>query len=121
MPRRAFSTFKAEIKDGGPFGVSTGLFESDSSVVSSGASPELLIRNLRGLNAIAIEFENWPPCCGGDVLKFGRRREAVAEVEVTAIGSGNRFVLKLWSLFWGVLLVWHSHLAHLAHLALWWR
>lgn len=120
MPRRAFSTFRAEIKDGGPFAVSTGLVESASSVVSTGTSPELLIQNLRCLNAIDIEFENWPPYCGADALKIFRKMKAVAEVEVTAIGSGHRFVLKkLWSLFLEVFIGLTD--PRLAHLARWWR
>ena len=94
MPRRAFSTFRAEIKDEDPFAVSTGLVESASSVVSTGGSPELLIQNLRFLNAIEIEFENWPPCCCGDALKFGQKMKSVAEVEVTAIGSDHRLLSK---------------------------
>lgn len=63
MPRRARSTLRAEIREGGSFGTSMELPVSASVVtVSADASPELLImQNLRCLDANLMEFENAQP------------------------------------------------------------
>ena len=48
MPRRARSTLRAEIKEGGPFGASSMDFSDSASVtgVSDDTSPELLMLSL---------------------------------------------------------------------------
>lgn len=53
MPRRALSTLRAEIKEGGPLGASMELSESVSVVVVSTEASlvEFLIQNLRGLDS----------------------------------------------------------------------
>lgn len=68
MPRRALSTLRAEIRDGGPLGTSMELSGSASSaLVSIDVSLELLMQNLRGFNASATELENEAPFLGVEV------------------------------------------------------
>ena len=63
MPRRALSTLRAEIKDGGSFGTSMELSESTSVVVvSAETSLELLMQSLRGFTVKPIVFNN-PNLC----------------------------------------------------------
>lgn len=62
MPRRARSTLRAEIKEGGPLGASSMDFSDSVSVVgvSDDTSPELLMLSLLLCFAekLMVEFEN---------------------------------------------------------------
>lgn len=57
MPRRAFSTFRAEINDGGPFGASTTASGSVPVPLVSDTSLELLMEYCRNFFAKETDFE----------------------------------------------------------------
>lgn len=87
MPRRALSTLRAEIKDGGPFGTSIELSDSSTCVVavSEDSSLELLIRSLRGFEAKEAEFGKKVPFLGIGAGKFCPEIYTVAVVDEIAM------------------------------------
>lgn len=85
MPRRALSTLRAEIRDGGVLGASMELSEFSSVPVVSAAdiSLELLMENPRVFEQKLIEFENLTePFFGAGDERFCREMYAVAVVVV---------------------------------------
>lgn len=97
MPRRARSTFRAEIREGDSLGTWMELSSSASvaaSVSAADASLELLMQNLRcfDANLMVMEFENAKPSFRVGIGKLFWAIYTVEVEEDTAIGITKAFL-----------------------------